>query len=59
MFGSQYMRVRRVPGKDVAEFSLTVSQPDVDAALGVFYYIGQVVLIAGAVHPHQAQGTSG
>jgi len=29
MFGRQYVRVSRVPGKDMAEFSLAVSQPDV------------------------------
>jgi len=43
----------------MAEFSLAVSQPDVDTAFSVFDYIGQVVLIAGAVHPNQAQGTGG
>ena len=59
MFGRQYMCVSRVSGKDVAEFSLTVSQPDVDTVLRVFYYVGQVILIAGTIHPHQAQGTGG
>ena len=43
----------------MAELSLTVSQPDVDAALRVFYDVGQVILIAGTKHPHEAQGTGG